>query len=343
MKMRILIILLALAMVLTFAGCSTATQTPKVKVGFIYIGSKTDGGWSQAHEDGRKALVAKYPNVETLVKENVPETAESEQAMRGLIDQGCNVIFATSFGYQDSVVKMAAQFPNVQFFHATGWKTSANMSQYNGRLYQARFLAGIVAGKKTVAGKIGYVAAFPIPEVIRGINAYAMGAKIANPKATVEVVWTSSWIDASAERAAAETLLNKGCDVVGYQMDMTTPLLAAQAKGVWATGNNLSSVGVADKAYLTAPLMHWGVYYTDAVGRILNNTFKAPDNYWGSMKQGMVSLDKLTAVCAPGTQELVNTYQAKLMSGNWDVFTAETAPIKDQKGTVKCFGLWITS
>ena len=164
------------------------------------------------------------------------------------------------------------------------------MNQYNGRLYQARFLAGIAAGKKSVTGKIGYVAAFPIPEVIRGINAYAIGAKLANPKATVEVKWTNSWIDTSLEKAAAISLLNSGCDVVGYQMDSPTPIVAAQERNKWATGNNLSSVGIADKAYLTAPLMHWGTYYIDVVGRMLNGNFKAPDNYWGSMKQGMVFL-----------------------------------------------------
>ena len=339
MKKRVLAILMALAIVLAFAGCSTATpsatSTPaaaKLKIGFIYVGPKNDGGWSQAHEEGRQQLIAKYSQVETMIKENVPETSECEQTIRSMVDQGCNVIFATSFGYQDYVVKMAKEFPKVQFFHATGWLTSSNLSQYNGRLYQARFLAGLVAGMKTKTNKIGYVAAVGIPEVVRGINAYALGAKTANPKATVEVKWTNSWVDPAAARACAESLLNKGCDVIGYHQDFTTPIVAAQEKGVWATGNNISSVGVADKAYLTAPLMHWGTYYVDVVGRMLNGTYKAGENYWGSLKQGMVSLDKLTSVVAPGTQELVDTYTQKLMSGTWDVFTGE---IKDQKGTVR--------
>jgi len=347
MKKRALAILMALAVVLAFAGCSSQNPTAspsaspvntnamtidKLKIGFIYVGPATDGGWSQAHDVGRQQAVAKYPGLQTIVKESVPETVECEQTIRSMIDQGCNVIFATSYGYQDYVSKVAKEFPKVQFFQATGSATAANLSEYNGRLYQARFLAGLVAGKRTKTNKVGYVAAMGIPEVVRGINAYALGVKTANPKATVEVKWTNSWVDPAAARACAESLLSKGCDVIGYHQDFTTPIVAAQDKGCWATGNNVSSVGVADKAYLTAPLMHWGTYYERVVGEMLDGTFKGGENYWGSLKEGMVSLDALTSNVTTGTKELVDQYTTKLTGGNWDVFTGE---IKDQSGAVR--------
>lgn len=344
MKKRVIAFLLVLAMVMALAaGCTAApkpTATPSggakkladLKIGFVYIGPVGDGGWTDAHEAGRQALIKAFPGIKTLIKENVPETAECENAIRDLIDQGCNVIFATSFGFQDSVENVAKKYPNVQFFHATGWKTAANFSQYDGRMYQARFLAGIAAGKKSKNGKIGYIGAFPIPEVVSGINAYALGAKLANPKATVEVKWTNSWIDPAAARLSAEELLNSGCDVIGYQQDFTTPLVAAANKKAFATGNNISSKGVADTAYLTAPLFHWGIYYVKVISKMLDGTFVGGQSYWGSIGEGMVSLDPLSSVCAAGTQELVDEYLAKMTSGTWDVFTGE---IKDQAGKVR--------
>lgn len=343
MKQRIFAIVLAMVLVLlVFAGCSTTQPTASpsgsptdsdVKIGFIYIGPVGDGGWTDAHEAGRLAIMEAYPNIaEPLYVENVPETAECEQAIRNLIDQGCNVIFATSFGFQDYTVNMAAEYPDVQFFHATGWMTSDNMSQYNGRMYQARFLAGIAAGMKSESGKIGYVAAVPIPEVLRGINAYALGAKLANPDATVEVLWTNSWVDPAAARLCAEELLDRGCDVLGYHQDFTTPIVAAQEEGAYATGNNVSSVGVADDAYLTSPLFNWDVYYVDIVGQIIDGTYVGGESYWGSIADGMVSLEPLSDICAEGTQELVDEYTQKMEDGTWDVFTGE---IKDQTGTVR--------
>ncbi len=346
MKKRVFAILLALVVLFAFAGCTTTQpQTSPTAssddgtmaiedlvIGFIYIGPVGDGGWTDAHDAGRQAAIAAYPGLQTMITENVPETADCEQAIRNLIDQGCNVIFATSFGFQDYTVNMAAEYPDVKFFHATGYMTSDNLSQYNGRMYQPRFLAGIAAGMKSESGKIGYVAAFPIPEVLRGINAYALGAKLANPDATVEVLWTNSWVDPAAARLSAEELLNRGCDVLGYHQDFTTPIVAAQEKGCFATGNNVSSVGVADDAYLTAPLFNWGAYYVEIIGQIMDGTYVGGESYWGSMADGMVSLDALTDNCAEGTQAMIDEYTQKIMDGTWDVFTGE---IKDQAGTVK--------
>lgn len=325
-----------LCALLAVTGCSKkdaakagALTKDNLKVGFVYIGSINDEGYTQAHDKGRLALEAE--GIKTAYVENVAENADCEKAIRDLIDQGCNVIYATSFGFMDWTIKVAADYPNVKFGHCSGYKTAPNVSTYFGRAYQARYLAGIVAGMKTKANKIGYVAAFPLPECIRGINAFTLGVQSVNSKASVEVMWTNTWYDPAVEKQAALELLNKGCDVIEQHQDSTAAQIAAQEKGAFCIGYNVSSPNAAPKAYLTAPIFHWDVFYIEDVNSILNGTWKS-QAYWKGLENGMVTLDTLTPLCAPGTQEAVDAAKAKIIDGSNKIFTG---PIADQDGNVK--------
>lgn len=336
MKKIMVSVLVALMLLGTlFAGGQQDTATngkltkETIKVGFVYIGHINDEGYTQAHDKGRLAL--NDMGIETAYVEAVPETADAEKAIRDLIDQGCNVIYTTSFGFMDWTIKVAEEFPNVYFGHCSGYKTAANVSTYFGKVFQARYLSGIAAGKKTAKGKIGYVAAMPIPEVIRGINAFTLGVLSVNPKATVEVIWTNTWYDPAVEKQAALQLLNKGCDIIAQHQDTTAPQIAAQEKGVFAIGYNVSTPNAAPKAYLTAPLFHWDIFYVEDVTAILNGKWTSRA-YWEGLSNGMVTLDNLTANNNPETAALVAAAEAKILSGELHPFAG---PISDQNGNVK--------
>ncbi len=300
-----------------------------LKVGFVYIGKINDEGYTQAHDKGRLAL--EEMGIECMYVEDVPENADCEKAIRDLIDQGCNVIYTASFGFMDYTVKVAKDFPDVYFGHCSGYQTAENLSTYFGKIYQARYLSGIVAGMRTEINKIGYVAAMPIPEVIRGINAFTLGVQSVNPDATVEVIWTNTWYDPAVEKQAAIELLNKGVDVVAQHQDTTAPQIAAQEKGAYAIGYNSSTPDAAPDAYLTAPLFHWEKFYVDDVQRIMDGTWESR-SYWGGIDEGMVSLDALTANCAEGTQEAVDKAQEAMAAGELHPFAG---PLEDQNGEVK--------
>lgn len=358
MSKKILALMLAVALFATlFVGCTPKTATPapattpapaatpapapapaatkgipkdQIKVGFVYIGSATDGGFSQAHDKGRQA-VEQQLGVKTQYVENVPETADCEKAIRDLIDQGCNVIYANSFNYGDYVLNVAKEYPNVYFGHATGLKQAANVSTYMGAVEEPRYLSGIAAGMKTKSNKIGYVAALPIAEVVRGINAFTLGVRSVNPTATVEVLWINTWYDPTLEKSAAVELLNRGCDVIAQHCDTTGPQIAAQEKGAFAVGYNSPSKDAAPKAYLTAPLFHWDKFYVDDVKSIIDGTWTSRD-YWGGLASGMVSLDDLTDNNAPGAKEKVEDAKAKIISGELKVFAG---PLKDNTGAEK--------
>ncbi|HEY5583735.1 MAG TPA: BMP family ABC transporter substrate-binding protein [Ruminiclostridium sp.] len=318
----------------TASESSTATKTEGLKVGFIYIGTVGDVGYTYAHDQGRLAIEAKFKDqgVTTVKVESIPETAEVEKTMNNLIDQGCKAIFATSFGYMEFVKKVASENPDVKFFHCSGTESNGtNFVNYFGKIEQARYLSGIVAGLKTKANKIGYVAAMQIPEVIRGIDAFTLGVRSVNPTAVVNVKWTNTWYDPQVEKDAATALLNEGNDVIAQHQDTTASQIAAQDKGAFAVGYNSDSKSAAPKAYLTAPIWNWGVYYTDQVQKILDGTWKA-ENYLGGMTEGVVDLAPLTDLVAPGTKEAVEAAKAKILDGSLDVFAG---PIKDQTGAVK--------
>lgn len=335
---KVLIVLMMAAAVLFATSCSkkaddgkTAAKLTKetIKVGFVYIGTINDEGYTQAHDQGRLALNAM--GIKTAYMERVAENADCEKAIRDLIDQGCNVIYTNSFGYMDWTIKVAADYPAVYFGHCSGYKRAANVSTYFGKIEQPRYLSGIVAGMKTKSNKIGYVAAMQIPEVIRGINAFTLGAQSVNPKVSVEVIWTNTWFDPAVEKQAALELLNKGCDVLAQHQDTTAAQIAAQEKGAFAIGYNSPTATAAPKAYLTAPLFNWATFYTDDVQSILDGKWVSRA-YWEGFDKNMVALDTLSANCAKGSSEAVEAAKAKIIAGTLNVFAG---PIADQSGAVK--------
>jgi len=326
---KLLVLLLSLTLVVgLFAGCESASD--EFTVGFIFVGPIGDGGWTYAHNEGRLALEEQL-GVKTLYKESVPETQEVETEIRTMIDQGAKVIFATSFGYMDYVAKISEEFPEVKFYHCSGYTQTDNMANYFGRMYEARYLSGIVAGMKTESNKIGYVAAYPIPEVIRGINAFALGVQSVNPEATVEVVWTSTWYDPAKEKEAAVALLDKGADVIAQHQDTAGPQQAAEEAGKFSIGYNTDMKETAPNAYMTAPIWNWAPYYVEQVKAVQEGNFET-HAYWGGMNDDIVELAELTALAPEASKSLVEEAQTKILDGSLVVFQG---PIKDQNGEVK--------
>jgi basic membrane protein A len=331
---KLLIVVLAISLVLTsFIGCS-AKEEPvvdeQITVGFIYVGPIGDGGYTYAHDQGRLYLEENL-NVKTIYKESVPETQEVEQEIRNMIDQGATAIFATSFGFMDYVEKVSSEFPEIAFFHCSGYKSTDNMANYFGRMYEPRYLSGIVAGLKTETNKLGYVAAFPIPEVVRGINAFTLGAQSVNPDVEVEVVWTSTWYDPAKEKEAAISLLDKGADVIAQHQDTAGPQQAAEEKNAFSIGYNTDMKDMAPKAYMTAPIWNWGPYYVEQVQNVIDGTFEG-HSYWGGTKDDVVKLAPLTENAPKGAQEAVDAAKAKILDESLVIFSGE---IKGQDGEVK--------
>lgn len=327
---KLVSVLLVLTLVLSLAACGEKEVKPEdVTVGFIYVGPIGDGGWTYAHNEGRLFLEQEL-GVKTIYKESVPEDQTVEQEMRNMIDQGATVIFATSFGYMDFMEKISSEYPDVAFLHCSGYKTTENMANYFGRIYEARYLSGIVAGMKTESNKIGYVAAFPIPEVIRGINAFTLGAQAANPDVEVEVVWTSTWYDPAKEKEAAIALLDKGADVIAQHQDTAGPQQAAEERGAFSIGYNTDMSAMAPDAYMTAPVWNWGPYYVAQVQAVIDGTFES-HSYWHGMDDGIVALAPLTANAPEGAQAAVDAVKAEILDGSLVIFAG---PLKNQAGEV---------
>ncbi len=310
-------------------GASTGF-TKDLKVGFVYVSPIGDAGWSYAHDLGRQAIEA-MDGVKTSFVEAVPEGPDSERVMLNMARKGYDIVFAASFGYMDPMLKVAKQFPKVVFMHCSGFKMAENMGNYFGRMYQARYLSGIVAGGMTKSNTIGYVAAFPIPEVIRGINAFTLGVQSVNPKATVRVVWTKTWYDPATEKEAAKSLLDVGADVIAQHQDSPGPQEAAQEKGVYSIGYNSDMTVLAPKSHLTAPIWNWAPYYKSVIKSVKNGTWKA-ESAWPGLAEGIVDLSPFNDMVPQELQNKVAAAKASIISGNLKVFAG---PIKDQKGTVR--------
>ena len=337
MKKKIVWLLVLMMVVSIFAfGCGKKEEaapqpeeTAKPKVGFVYVGPIGDGGWTYAHNEGRLFLEQEL-GVETLYVESVPESQEVEKVMADMIDQGASIIFTTSFGYMDYTENLSNQYPEVVFMHCSGYKQTENMGNYFGRIYQPRYLSGIVAGLKTETNKIGYVAAFDIPEVVRGINAFTLGARSVNPEAVVKVKWTSTWYDPAKEKEAAKALLDEGVDIIAQHQDTAGPQQAAEEAGAFSIGYNTDMFAVAPKAYMTAPIWNWGPYYVKQVQQVMDGTWQA-ESYWGSMADGIVELAPLTENAPEEAKALVEEAAAKIVSGELNVFAG---PIKNQSGEI---------
>ena len=325
--MRLLKALIVLLVGLGFSTVSFAAK--EMKVGFVYVSPIGDAGYSYAHDVGRQA-VEKMDGVTTSYVESVPEGPDSERVILNMARKGYDVIFATSFGFMDPMLKVAAKFPKVAFLHCSGFKMADNMSNYFGRMYQARYLSGMVAGSMTKSNIIGYAAAFPIPEVIRGINAFALGAQSVNPDATVRVVWTKTWYDPATEKEAAKSLLDVGADIIAQHQDSPGPQEAAQEKGVYSIGYNSDMSSFAPKAHMTAPIWNWAPYYTQVVDQVKNGTWKA-ESAWPGLKEGIVGLAPFGAMVPQGLQDKVNMEKAAIVAGK-KIFVG---PIKNQEGEVK--------
>ncbi len=314
----------ALAISCTFAAAKD------LRVGFIYVSPVGNAGWSYSHDQARKAL-EKMKGVTTSYVEDVKEGPDAERVMTNMARKGYGLIFATSYGFMDSMLKVAKRYPHTIFMHCSGFKTAKNMGNYFGRMYQARYLTGIVAGKMTKSNTIGYVAAFPIPEVIRGINAFALGVQSVNPKATIRVVWTKTWYDPATEKEAAKSLLDVGADIIAQHQDSPGPQEAAEEKGVYSIGYNSDMSSFAPKAQLTSAVWNWIPYYTKIVESVKNGTWKASSD-WPGIGEGIVGLAPFGKMVPQVLRDEVAAAKAGIITGKTKVFGG---PIEDQKGAVK--------
>ncbi|MDC7228049.1 MAG: BMP family ABC transporter substrate-binding protein [Spirochaetales bacterium] len=338
----VLIILLAVVL-LAFTGCSKEEEAKveekaaveseaadePFKAAFVYIGIPGDLGWTYEHDRGRLAAVeALGDKIETAFVENVPEGPDATRVIRQLAQQGYKIIFTASFGYMDPTLEVAAEYPDVYFEHCSGYKTADNMANYFGRIYQSRYLSGIVAGAATKTGVIGYVGAFPIPEVVRGINAFTLGVQKTNPDAVVKVVWTNTWYDPVVEREAAVALLDAGADVIAQHQDTTEPQKAAAERDVWSIGYHSDMAKFVGDSVLVSAMWEFSHYYTTRIQAAMDGTWKT-QSYWGGLADGDVKLSDFSPLVPAEIKDLVMAEQSKIESGEWDVFNG---PVYDQSG-----------
>ena len=303
-------------------------QAP-MKVGFVYVSPIGEAGWTHQHDIGRremeKALAGK---VTTSYVEKVAEGADAERVIREMASSGHRLVFATSFGYMNYAERVAKQFPKVTFMHATGYKTAPNMGNYNARFYEARYLTGVIAGKMTKSNVLGYVAAFPIPEVLQGINAFTRGARSVNPKAEVRVIWVNSWYDPGKEREAANTLIAQKADVLTHHTDSTAVVQAAEEKGAYAFGYHSDMSKFGKRAHLTAATHHWGAYYTKVVQDVMEGRWKS-GSIWGGTKEGFIKLAPMSAAIPKETQAQVTKIEDDIRAGKFHPFSGS---VLDQDG-----------
>ncbi len=311
----------------TLASPSLAED--KVKVGFIFLGPIGDYGWTGAHNTGREAVEAELGDkIETIYVENVAEDASAIPVLRDLAQQGCKLIFTTSFGYMDQTLEVAAEFPDVKFEHCTGYKRSDNVATYNSRFHEGRAVLGTIAGKMTKSGVVGYLGSFKIPEVVLGVNSFALSAQKQNPAVVVKVLMIDSWFDPPKEAAATETLINLGCDLVTTHTDSPAPLQVLEQKGLFGFGQGADMSAFAPNAHLTAIEDIWGPYYIDRAKAILDGTWASTDT-WDGMIDGEVVISPYSAAVPADVAAAADTVKAGYMDGSFNIFTG---PIYDQDG-----------
>jgi simple sugar transport system substrate-binding protein len=306
-----------------------AAKVEPLKIGFIYVGPVGDAGWTYAHDLGRKAVEAKFGDkVKTTYVEKVAEGPDAERVIRDLVAQGNKLIFATSFGFGDSMEKVAKDHPEVFFEHATGFKTAPNLRNYEGRFYEDSYVAGVLAGMMTKSNVIGFVGSFPIPEVLRNINAFTLGARSTNPKVKTKVVWVNAWFDPSKETEAAQSLINGGADVLLQNTDSTAVLQTAEKNGKYAFGWDSDMSAFAPKAHLGSAALDWSGYYVKATGDVLGKTWKSENTKWG-IKEGLTTFVKVNEAIPPAAKAKVEEAKAFLVANPGAVFRG---PIKDSTG-----------
>src|SRR6201995_2283215 len=330
-------ILIAATAVMLVAGCISlsASAADKLKVGFIYLGPVGDFGWTYQHELARQALVKEFGDkIETTYLENVSEGPDSERSIEQLVRAGNKLIFTTSFGYMDPTLKVAKKYPNVHFEHATGFKKDKNMSIYNGRVYEGRYIQGVIAGKMSKAGVLGYIGSFPIPEVIMGINATMLGAQSVNPNIKVKIIWVNTWFDPGKEADAAKALLDQGADVIMQHTDSPAAMQIASERGKLAFGQDSEMIKFGPKTQLTSILDTWGPYYVERVKAELAGTWKSED-VWGGLKSKMFEMASYTNM-PDDVKKLAMDTEAGIIDGKILPFKC---PVVGQDGKdVECKG-----
>jgi basic membrane protein A len=319
-------VLVGAGMTLSAAGAFAVT-----KVGFVYVGPVGDHGWTYRHDVGRQAIETEFGDqVETTYVENVAEGADAERVIRNLASKGNELIFTTSFGFMNATAKVAKQFPNVKFEHATGYKQDKNLSTYSARFYEGRAVIGTIAGHMTKSGVIGYIGSFPIPEVVRGINAFTIALRKVNPDAQVKVVWVNSWYDPGKESDAAKALIDQGADIIAQHTDSPAALQVAEQRGVFAFGQASDMRAFAPKAQLTAIVDEWNYYYVERTRAVMEGTWESHDVWYG-LKEGMVEIAPYGEAVPEDVRQAADAVKNAIIDGSLHPFQG---PIRNQSGEV---------
>ena len=312
------------------AAAAPAAKVEPLKVAFAYVGPVGDGGWTYAHDNGRKAVEAAYGDkVVTSFVEKVPESADAERVIRDMAGQGNKLIFGTTFGYMEPMLKIASDTKDVKFEHATGYKTADNMRTYDSRTYEGAYMAGVVAGKMSKTGTLGVVGSVPIPEVVRNINSFTLGAQSVNPKIKTKVVWVNEWFNPPKETEAATALINGGADVLFQNTDSSAVLQTAEKMGKRAFGWDSDMTAYGPKAHLASAVINWAPYYVKAVGEALDGSWKGGTSAWWGVKEGAIDLVSIAADVPDDTKKRIIEVKAGLKDGSFSIWKG---PIMDNTG-----------
>ena len=315
------------------AASAPAPKPEPLKIAFAYVGPVGDGGWTFAHDNARKALEKEFGDkIKTSFAENVPESADAERVIRDMATQGNKLIFGTTFGYMEPMLKIAPDFKDVKFEHATGFKQADNMRTYDSRTYEGAYMAGIIAGKMTKSNTLGVVASIPIPEVIRNINSFTLGAQSVNPKVKTKVVWVNGWFDPPKETEAATSLINGGADVLFQNTDSPAVLKTAEAKGKRAFGWDSDMTAYGPKAHLASAVINWGPYYIKATKEALDGSWKGGTGVWWGVKEGAIDIVSIAEDVPADIKTKVADVKKGLADGSYVIWKG---PITDNKGKVQ--------
>jgi simple sugar transport system substrate-binding protein len=319
----------AAAATLPLLGDRAFAQDGPLKVAFVYVGPVGDFGYSFAHDQGRKEAEAEFGDkIETTYVENVAEGPDAERVIRNLAEDGNQLIFTCSFGFMNPTAKVAKRYPDVKFEHCSGYQRAKNLATYNARFYEGRAVCGTIAGHMSKTAVAGYIASFPIPEVVSGINAFTLAARKVNPEFKTSVVWVSSWYDPAKEADAAKALFDQGADIIAQHTDSPAALQAAEQRGLWAFGQAWDMSSFAPKAHLTAIENDWGIYYIDRIQKMLDGTWESADSWWG-FKEGMLRMAPFNDKIPDDVVAAANDTQAKIVDGSAPAFGG---PITDRDG-----------
>ncbi len=315
------------------AAAASAPKAEPLKIAFAYVGPVGDGGWTFAHDNGRKALEKEFGDkIKTSFVESVPESADAERVIRDMVGQGNKLIFGTTFGYMETMLKVAADSKDVKLEHATGYKQAENMRTYDSRTYEGAYMAGVIAGKMTKSNTLGVVASVPIPEVIRNINSFTLGAQSSNPKVKTKVVWVNEWFNPPKETEAATSLINGGADVLFQNTDSPAVLKTAEAKGKRAFGWDSDMTAYGPKAHLASSVINWGPYYIKATKEALDGTWKGGTGAWWGVKEGAIDIVSIAEDVPADTKAKVAEVKKGLADGSFVIWKG---PITDNTGKVQ--------